>query len=122
MDSSGNPSTDPVDYINGGAILPKGGVLGYGLATMAELICDAMLGPATVECNTFILMVDTGLYRAKSSLQSAAEAILDELRNCPPAPGFDRVEVCGEREQIHRAETSVSRLPARTWEALVTHQ
>jgi len=122
VDSSGNPSTDPADYFNGGAILPKGGVLGYGLATMGELICDAMLGPATLECNTFILMVDTGLYRAKSSLQNAAEAILDELRNCPPALGFDRVEVCGEREQIHRAQTSVLRLPARTWEALVTNQ
>ncbi len=122
VDRHGNPTTDPADYFDGGAILPKGGVLGYGLATMAELICDAMLGPAIVECNTFVLMVDTSRYRATSSLRNAAEAILDELRNCPPAPGFGRVEVCGEREQIRRAQMSVLHLPARTWEALVTHQ
>ena len=35
----------PVDYFAGGAILPKGEALGYGLATIGELICDAMLGP-----------------------------------------------------------------------------
>jgi len=75
VDSKGNPTTDPADFFDGGAILPKGGVLGYGLATMGELICDAMLGPASVECNTFILMVDTGPYRAAGPLQRAAEDI-----------------------------------------------
>jgi hydroxycarboxylate dehydrogenase B len=118
VDSTGNPTTDPADYFDGGAILPKGGVLGYGLATMGELICDAMLGPATVECNTFILMVDTARYRAAGPLQRAAEDILSELRNCPPAAGFDRVEVCGEREHARRAGRVTVDLPARTWEAL----
>lgn len=118
VDSNGNPSTDPADYFDGGAILPKGGVLGYGLATMGELICDAMLGPATVECNTFVLMVNTGHYRDAGPLQRAAEDILSELRNCPPAAGFDHVEVCGERETARRAGRVAVDLPARTWDAL----
>ena len=118
LDSEGNPTTDPADYINGGAILPKGGVLGYGLATIGELICDAMLGPAMVECNTFMLVVDTVQYRPAGPLQQAAEEILTELRGCPPAAGFDRVEVCGEREQARRAGRSELLLPARTWKAI----
>jgi uncharacterized oxidoreductase len=118
VDCEGNPTIDPADYFNGGAILPKGGVLGYGLATIGELICDAMLGPAMVECNTFMLVVDTVQYRPAGPLQQAAEDILAELRGCPPAAGFDRVEVCGEREQARRAKCSELLLPARTWEAI----
>lgn len=118
VDRAGNPTIDPGDYFDDGAILPKGGVLGYGLATMGELICDAMLGPAAVECNTFILMVDTGQYRAAGPLQQAAEEILSELRDCPPAEGFDKVEVCGEREHARRARGAEINLPVRTWDAI----
>ena len=118
LDRDGRPTTDPADYFDGGAILPKGGALGYGLATMGELICDAMLGPARVECNTFILVVDSARYRDAGPMQHAAEVILSELRNCPPAEGFDRVEVCGEREAMQRKGRVTVELPARTWDAL----
>jgi uncharacterized oxidoreductase len=63
IDKNGLPTDNPNDFFSGGAILPKGEALGYGLATIGELICDAMLGPATVECNTLILLVDTTRYR-----------------------------------------------------------
>ena len=115
IDREGRATRRPADYFEGGAILPKGGVLGYGLATMGELICDAMLGPASVECNTFVLMVDTRRYRGPGLLRHAAEEILSELRQCPPAPGFDRVEVPGEREHARRAGCTSLNLPAKTW-------
>ncbi len=118
IDREGRPTCDPDDYFAGGAILPKGGALGYGLATMGELICDAMLGPAKVECNTFVLMVDTGRYREPGPLQQAAEAILTELRQCPPAAGFDRVEVPGEREHALRSARTTLHLPAKIWSDL----
>lgn len=115
IDRNGQPSRNPADYFADGAIRPKGGALGYGLGTIAELICDAMLGPAMVECNTFVLMVDTSRYRAPGPLQQAAESILTELRNCPPTAGFDRVEVPGERERRRRSAQTTLDLPAKTW-------
>lgn len=115
IDKDGRPTRSPDDYFAGGAILPKGGALGYGLATIGELICDAMLGPAKVECNTFVLMVDTGRYREPGQLQQAAEEILKELRDCPPAAGFDRVQVPGERESAARAVSATLNLPAKIW-------
>lgn len=115
IDKEGRPTRSPDDYFAGGAILPKGGELGYGLATIGELICDAMLGPAKVECNTFVLMVDTGRYRDPGPMQEAAEDILRELRDCPPAAGFDRVQVPGERESDMRAASATLMLPAKTW-------
>lgn len=119
IDVNGHPTRDPKSYFDGGAILPKGGVLGYGLATIGELICDAMLGPAKVECNTFVLMVDTARYREPGPLQQAAEDILTELRNCPPAEGFEVVQVPGERERDLRTEHRSLELPSRTWVDLV---
>lgn len=116
IDRDGNPSRDPQAYFDGGAILPKGGPMGYGMALMAEMICDAMLGPAKTECNWFLIGIDTKRYRHAPAMTQAAEAILQELRACPPAPGFDCVEVPGERERANKArnETQGMALPART--------
>ncbi len=120
IDSDGRPSRDPQAYFDGGAILPKGGAMGYGLAVMAEMLCDAMLGPATTEVNWLIVAIDAALHREPSAMQAAAEEILAELRACPPAPGFDRVEVPGERERDARAQAGGSfvTLPAKTWSAI----
>ena len=103
IDAQGRPSRDPQAYFDGGAILPKGGPMGYGMALMAELICEAMLGPATTECNWLTIGIDTAGFRAPETMREVAEEILAELRDCPPAPGFVRVEIPGERERALRA-------------------
>lgn len=116
IDSEGRPTRDPEAYFAGGAILPKGGPMGYGMAVMAELVCEAMLGPATTECNWLVLALDTSRFGAPARMREMAEEMLAELRDCPPAPGFARVEVPGERERALRA-ANLSRgiaLPERT--------
>ena len=118
IDKNGLPTDNPNDFFSGGAILPKGEALGYGLATIGELICDAMLGPATVECNTLILLVDTTRYRHPDIFNNAAEEILSELRDCPPAKGFERVEIPGEREQKNREISKTIMLPKKIWAAI----
>jgi LDH2 family malate/lactate/ureidoglycolate dehydrogenase len=49
-------------------------------------------------------------------MQRIAEEVLDDMRRCPPAPGFDRVEVPGEREREYRDKTMESgiALPRQT--------
>ena len=120
MDREGELSDEPADYFNGGAILPKGGAMGYGLAVMAELICEAMLGPVTTEVNWFVMAVDTKRYREPHIMMNVAEEILAELRDCPPAKGVTRVEVPGERERRHRDENRerIIALPEATWTAM----
>jgi LDH2 family malate/lactate/ureidoglycolate dehydrogenase len=120
IDADGNPSRDPQAYFDGGAILPKGGPMGYGLAVMAEMICDAMLGPAQTECNWLTLAIDTSRYRDRSAFEQAAEDVLSELRACPPAPGFTEVVVPGERERDLR-RSNLARglhLPEKTLEQI----
>lgn len=117
VDAQGRPTRNPQAYFDGGAILPFGGPKGYGLGLMAEMIGEAMLGPSTTECNWFIICVDTTRWREPSGLQAAAEEILSEVRACPPAQGFERVEVPGERERLQRVENMKRgiTLPLTTW-------
>ncbi len=99
IDAAGNPTRNPADYRNGGAILPMAGPKGYGLALLAELIGAAMIGPITTEMNWLIVCIDTARYQSGSVYHAAAEDILHELRTCPPAAGFSKVEIPGERER-----------------------
>ena len=120
MDTSGRVTRDPEDYFRGGAIMPSGEHKGYALALAAEIVAEAMLGPTETEGSWLLLTLDTGLYREASSMQRVAEEILQELRTCPPAPGFERVEIPGERERDYREATKEKgvSLPPKTWEQI----
>jgi len=120
IDNEGRPSTDPEDYYKGGALLPAGGAKGYALGLVAELVAEAMLGPTTTECNWLMITLDTAGYRDPSTMRSIAEEILAECRQCPPLPGFDRVEIPGERERAHKAlSNGVISVPEETWKQIL---
>ena len=116
IDKDGNPTRNPEDYFEGGAILPMGAHKGYALSLVAELIGEAMLGPSSPECNWFLLAINTRKYRAPEALQAAAEDVLADIRACPPASGFDRVEIPGEREREQRKRSNgILAIPKETW-------
>ena len=111
IDAAGHPTTNPEDYFNGGAILPMAGPKGYGMALVAELLGEAILGQAMDGMNWIAIAVDLARFRAPAAYLHAAEQCLAELRACPPAPGFRRVEVPGEREARMREERLSSGIP-----------
>jgi LDH2 family malate/lactate/ureidoglycolate dehydrogenase len=120
IDAEGRPTRDPQDYFNGGAILPAGAQKGYAMALVAELIGEAMLGPSTTEGNWLLVTLDATRFREAGAMQAAAEAVLDEVRQCPPAPGFERVEVPGERERDYRARSKgIVSVPEATWQQIL---
>ncbi len=120
IDAQGKPTRKPEDYFNGGAILPAGGQKGYALALVGELIGEAMLGPSTTEGNWLLITLDTRRFREPSAMQAAVESVLEELRQCPPALGFDRVEIPGERERAYRAQSNGTvSIPEETWRQIL---
>ena len=120
VDRDGKPTRDPKDYFNGGAILPMGAHKGFALSLVAELIAEAMLGPSSPECNWFLLTIDTRRFRKPDALKAAAEEVLADLRNCPPAPGFERVEIPGERERLQRSKSNgIIAIPEKTWQQVL---
>ena len=76
-----------------------------------ELLVDDLDGPDEKVRGVFFTLL---------SRFPTDEEILAELRNCPPAPGFERVEVPGERERDRRAEAAGKpiSLPTTTWEEI----
>ena len=123
IDAEGNPSREPEDYFNGGAILPAGEQKGYALALVGELIGEALLGPSTTEANWLLITIDASRFREPTAMQIAAEEVLQELRHCPPAPGFDRVEIPGERERDYRLRSKgIVSVPEETWQQIIALQ
>lgn len=123
IDAEGNLTREPEDYFTGGAILPAGGQKGYALALVGELIGEALLGPSTTEANWLLITIDASRFREPIAMQVAAEELLDELRQCPPASGFDRVEIPGERERDYRVRSNgIVSVPEETWQQILTLQ
>ncbi len=121
IDRHGRPTQDPEDYFDGGAILPAGGHKGYGLGLVGELVAEAVLGPATTELNWLLITIDTEKFRRPSEIQQIAEEILSELRTCPPAEGFDQVEIPGELERRRLADSGgVIAVPEKTWQQILS--
>ncbi|HSF95615.1 MAG TPA: Ldh family oxidoreductase [Thermohalobaculum sp.] len=120
IDRDGNPTTNPQDYFDGGALLPMAGPKGYGMALLAELVGGAMLGEAMLGLNWLCVFVSLDSFAAPDAYRAAAEECLADLRACPPAPGFDRVEIPGERErrlQEERLRDGIP-IPPATLEAM----
>ena len=87
------------------------GPKGYGMALVAELLGEAILGNARDGMNWIAIAVDLARFRAPPAYRKAAEDCLAELRACPPAKGFRSVEVPGEREARLREERLASGIP-----------
>ena len=116
VDVNGKETRDPADYFNGGAILPAGGPKGYALALVAELLAEAVLGPVTTEANWLLMTVSIRHWCETGRMNQIAEEILREIRDCPPAEGFKKVEVPGEREREHREKSNGKiAIPKKTW-------
>lgn len=121
IDKHGLPTTNPDDYFDDGAILPSGEQKGYALALMAELIAEALLGKVKTEANWLLIAIDSNRYQDSSQLKTMAETILDDIRRCPPAPGFDKVEIPGERErQCRKLAHGNIQIPEKTWTDILT--
>lgn len=111
VDKQGRPSTDPEDYFQGGALLPMAGPKGYGLALIAELLGEAVFHEAQTGMNWMVIAIKLSAFREGASYRRVAEEILEELRTCPPAEGFARVEVPGERDAALRSNRLKAGVP-----------
>jgi len=100
--------------------LPAGGAKGYGLAVLAELIAESLLGKPR-EFNWLIIALNLEAFRPLGEFLRSGDAFLDELKAVAPAPGFAEVLIPGEPERRSAAARSQSGIPVapEVWRSIV---
>jgi len=109
IDSKGRATTDPKDfYDSGGALLPLGGSAGYkgfGLAFMIDILAGALSGagccrpdvPKPTE-GLLMIVIDVKRFVSMTTYYKQVSALVEHVKSCPPAPGYQEVFVPGELE------------------------
>ena len=113
VDKDGNPSVDPKDVREGGALLAFGKHKGYAMS-----ILTCLLGGLSGDFDTddesmrgvYMQAMDVEAFLPLDSYQAGVRAFLDGIKDTPPAPGFDEVLVPGDYEhncRVERLETGI---------------
>ena len=110
IDSEGNPTTDPVDYLGDppGAMLPLGGTVGYkgySLGIIVELMGGLLGGEGTAagersfKSNGLLFTAyDPGFFTDKSTYEREIEGLVRHVTSSRPDPRFGEVLLPGELE------------------------
>ncbi|MCP3415704.1 Ldh family oxidoreductase [Bradyrhizobium brasilense] len=128
IDVEGRPTTDPSDYLRGGALLPLGGTEGYkgtGLAAMVDVLCGLLSGlgfagePSARDSNgCFMAAFNVAAFRPLDQFKEEVAKFAHYLKSTPPSKGSSGVFYPGEigylREQ-ERREKGIE-IENTTWE------
>lgn len=125
VDKFGNPSTDPEDYYDGGALLPFGGHKGYGISVFIELLGGGLSGnhPSVtsryVIGNGAVIIALTPEAFAATDFADDVRDTVDLLRGSKPADPRSPVMIPGDVEAAVREQRG-GRIPVpiRIWEDL----
>lgn len=118
VDAAGEPTSDP-DAALAGALLPLGGAKGYGLALAVEVLCGVLAGAAVgPEMPSFfddweqpsnvghvLGAINVGAFAEPRAFRQRTDQLIHDIKQVPPAAGFEAVLVPGER----RARTAAQR-------------
>lgn len=120
VDRHGEPTRDPNDLWNGGALLPLGSTAeassykGYGLNVMVDILCGALSGaaciasedwrspiegrPVTTNTGHFFAAINLNAIGQPRHVKATVGAIMQTLKHSAKQRGQKRVYVAGEKE------------------------
>jgi len=128
VDRDGRPTTDAASLLQdmfkrvGGGLLPLGGVgeehgghKGYGLAVMVDVLCALLSGgpfgtavfdtaESSARVSHFFGAIRIDRFRDPGEFRRDMDRMLEQLSQCPPAAGQERVFFAGQKEFEHEAE------------------
>lgn len=132
IDRDGNPTTDPNDYYEGGALLPLGGAeghKGYALAFMIDLFTGVLSGggapgdPArSLSNNTTIIVLDPSRFAPLDELKERAARMTAHIKDTRLRDAGRPVKYPGEIEAEARAanRNRPIRLPDAAWAGVLS--
>lgn len=130
VDKEGNPTTNPSDYFNGGALLPLGADQahkGYGLSFMVEMFSGILTGlgfgidpEGRHNDGCFIAVFNVSSFRPLKEFKNEVEEFAAFIKTSAPANGFKEVLYPGElewRTETERRRTGIF-VEDETWEQI----
>jgi uncharacterized oxidoreductase len=127
--AGGRPSLTPIDFYEGGAILPFGGHKGYGVNLLAQVLGCALAGMDTSRYEgpagangPVVIVIDIAPFIEPARFVEEVEALCARITASPPAEGVDAVLLPGDRAAAHRQERLRHGvpIPESTWSQIET--
>lgn len=116
VDGKGDLTTDPIDVLKGGGVLPLGGddlhsgYKGYGLSMMVDLLCGVLSGAAfgmevghiheakPSNVGHFFAAFKIENFIPLNEFKSRMDKFIQSLKNADKARGRERIYIPGEKE------------------------
>ncbi|MCL1847578.1 MAG: Ldh family oxidoreductase [Coriobacteriia bacterium] len=108
VDKDGAPATDPNLIFNGGSLLPFGGIKGYCLTVMIEILSSMLtfssygngknMSPGIDNTSHFVLLLDPARFGDLETYRESIDVYVDSIKNAPLAAGVEEIIVPGELE------------------------
>lgn len=128
VDKQGNPTIDPNDFYDGGAVLTMGGHKGFGLNVIADLLAGVLSGMGCTKpgvdtmVNTMTsIAIDPGPMTDREAYVAEVKRFSDWVRGSPPRDPGSEVQMPGDFEHRTRAERRRGGIPTddETWRQIV---
>jgi L-lactate dehydrogenase len=131
LDAEGNATNDPNAVLNGGTLLPAGGMdhghKGYGWALIAEALSQGLTGfgradaPVGTTLSVFLQVMDPDAFGGRDAFCRQMGWTAEACRATEPLPGVERVRVPGERALWMRSAAIRDGVPLAESIALALH-
>jgi LDH2 family malate/lactate/ureidoglycolate dehydrogenase len=123
LDAQGRPTTDPTEALRG-VVLPIGGPKGSGLSMLMDILGGVLSGAAYAgdvpdqykvfdrpqNVGHFFLAMKPDLFISRKEYRARMDTLVERVRACPRAEGFDEILLPGEmeaREETKRRESGI---------------
>jgi LDH2 family malate/lactate/ureidoglycolate dehydrogenase len=124
LDAQGHATTDPKAAL-GGVVLPIGGYKGSGLSMMMDILGGVISGAGfggevadqykvfdrPQDVGHFFLAMRANLFIPENDYRDRMDTLVQRVRDCPKAEGFDEILIPGEPEARHEAERRRTGIP-----------
>ncbi|HEY5366157.1 MAG TPA: malate/lactate/ureidoglycolate dehydrogenase [Casimicrobiaceae bacterium] len=118
VDKHGKPTTDPVEFYDGGSLLTIGGHKGSGLSIVTDLLAGAFTtgrssdpDDRVLRNNMLSIFIDPGVYDPDGGALKEAQRFVDFVKASPPADAAMPVLAPGEMERRTRASRLANGIP-----------
>ena len=130
IDKNGNPSTNPADLYDGGALLPLGGdsfgYKGFGIGLVVEVLSGILSKsgfsylPDKRGNGLFFQAIDIESFMPVDEFKEQVNILVQKIKSSRLRPGFTEILIPGEpeyRTEKERLKNGIS-IPDRTWEEI----